>query len=179
MPRVVNKQGAMAKERIDWTLYDSITLGAADTLATLFQIPYGQGGKKLADTNLKAAGTMPGKQKFLLKAITIHCEPDVTKALITSLFKSGAFDLKIGEKSYHQVPMQRLTAGCGVDGLTTATSDNFYHNGLADPRAIYTLDEGIDIEIDENFQVELSWLTAPGAVKFWVCLEGKLERAVQ
>jgi len=179
MPRVTNRQGAMAKERMDWIYYDSVTLGASDTLATLFQIPYGQAGKKLADTNLKAAGVLPGKQKFQIRAITMHAEPDVTRALLTALMKSGAIDIKVGEKSYLQVPIQRITSGCGMDGLTTGTSVELYHNGVADPAAIFSLDEGIDVEIDENFQVEMSWLTAPGAVKFWVCLEGKLERAVQ
>ena len=167
------------EEKIDWVLYDSATLGAADVFVTLFQQPFGQVGKRLPDTNLRSAGSMPGKQNFLVKAVTFHAQPDVTKTLLVALLKDAALDLKIGEKSYLQIPLQRITAGCGVQGLTTGTTIELYHNGPGDPRAVFSLEKPIQIDIQENFSIELSWLTAPGVVKFWVCLEGTLSRAAQ
>jgi hypothetical protein len=156
-----------------------VTLGASDTNVILFQTPKGQASKKLPDTNMDLAGQLPAGQKFTVKAITMRAEPGITLALLKALMTSGSFEFKIGEKSYLKLPVAKLTAGCGIDGVTTGTTMEAYHNGQGDPRAIYSLELPIDIDPGQNFAVEMNWNTAPGAVKFWVDLEGTLKRAVQ
>jgi len=53
----------------DWTYYDRTTLDAAVNEDRLFQIPMGQGGKTLADTNMKTQGMIPSNEHFRVKAI--------------------------------------------------------------------------------------------------------------
>lgn len=166
-------------EQIQWVFYDSVTLGASDVDTTLFQTPKGNSGKTLEDTNMKAEGKLPSKQEFAIHAISVHCQPDVTKALLTTLLKDASFELVVGDKRYLECPLGKLVAGWGIEGLTTGTSIELYHNGNGDPRAIFTLSKPIEITADENFSVECHWKAAPGAVKFWVSLEGILTRPVQ
>jgi len=166
-------------EQLQWVFYDAVTLGAADVDTTLFQSPKGTGGKTLEDTNMKAEGKLPSKQEFQIQAITMHCQPDVTKALLVALLKDASFELVVGDKRYLECSLQKLVAGCGIEGMTTGTAIELYHNGNGDPRAIFTLSKPVNITADENFSVECHWKTAPGAVKFWISLEGILTRPVQ
>lgn len=166
-------------EALHWVMYDSKLLGASDVDATLFQDPVGSASKTLQDTNMRAAGELPSEQEFEIRAISVHAQPDITKALLVGLLTDAVLEIWIGEKPYHQVPLVKVVAACGIEGLTTGTTIELYHNGIGDPRALYTLNPTLIIEPKENFRVELHWTTAPTAVKFWVNLEGILRRAIQ
>lgn len=174
MPKYVDKG-----EALNWVFYDSLTLDASAVDATLFQSPVGQSNKTLQDTNMRAAGKLPASQEFEVKALGFLADPDVASADIVALLKGASFELVVGEKRYHECPLILLTGGCGIDGLTTGTSIEHYHNGIADPRAIYTIEPSVIIEEDENFRAEVHWDTAPGAKRFMILLFGMLKRSIQ
>jgi hypothetical protein len=166
-------------ENLQWVFYDSLTLGASDTDAILFQTPKGSSSKTLEDTNMKSAGKLPSSQEFVIHAISVHTQPDITKALLVALLKDASFELVVGDKRYLEAPLGKLVAGWGIEGLTTGTSIELYHNGNGDPRAIFTLAKPVTIVAEQDFSVECHWKVAPGAVKFWVNLEGILSRSAQ
>lgn len=91
-------------------LYDFIPYPQAGTTElTFFQLPIGQDGKKLNDTNMRAAGQLPSPQQFLVNAIEVHFLPEkwedgekgaeFAKAVYDVLSK-GQLQLTIGSKVY-------------------------------------------------------------------------------
>jgi len=170
-------------EKIFYPLYDSVTLGAADLAATLFQMPVGQGSKTLFDTNMRLAGQLQMPQTFDVLGLWIAALPGVTAASVIALSK-GTLSLIVGQKSYHEIILGALTAGGGLSVQTAqsnaAGAAPIYANfGNPDSRNLYTLRYPIPIESGEHFRVELVWPVAPNALKIYVGLEGTLGRAIQ
>ena len=170
---------AGVKQLLDWIFYDSFTTDGTIKEVTLFQVAVGDDSKTLVDTNMRATGKLPSGHTFRIWGLSIHTQPDETLANLVALLKDAVLTVVIGEKDQIQVPLIKLTGGAGIQGLTTGTSVEAYHNGVGDPRAIFTLKNSIDIEDDEVFRVEIKWTTAPTTgAKAWVNLEGELRRTV-
>jgi hypothetical protein len=170
-------------EKIFYPFYDSITLGAADLAATLFQLPVGQSSKTLFDTNMRLAGQLQQPQTFDILALWISALPGASAANVIALSK-GSLSLILGHKSYHEVLLPALTSGGGLNVNTAqsnaAVAAPIYANfGSPNSRNLYTLKYPIPIEAGEHFRVELVWPVAPGALKIYVGLEGTLGRAIQ
>jgi hypothetical protein len=110
------------------SLYDFQTYAAAgQTSLTFFQVPIGQGGKTIADTNLELAGQLPAPKYFLVESIELYLHPadaPVTIANsaaspdsvvtnyandVNAVGQSGSLDFFIGSKSYLQeAPLERF-----------------------------------------------------------------------
>jgi hypothetical protein len=170
-------------EKIFYPLYDSVTLGAADLAATLFQLPVGQSSKVLFDTNMRSAGSLQMPQTYDVLAIWVSALPGVTAANVIALSK-GTLNFIVGEKSYHEILLGVLTSGGGLEVQTAqsnaAGAAPIYANfGSPNSRNLYTLRYPIAIEAGEHFRVELVWPVAPNALKIYVGLEGTLGRAIQ
>jgi hypothetical protein len=170
-------------EKIYYPLYDSITLGAADLAATLFQAPVGQASKTLYDTNMRLAGMLQQPQTYDLLAFWIAALPGATAVNLIALSK-GTLILWCGSKPYHEVPLFMLTSGSGLS-VQVAQSNaavaapiiaNF---GEPDARNLYSLEYPVQIKEGEHFRAELTWPVAPGALKIYVGFEGTMGRAIQ
>ena len=109
------------------SLYDFQTYAAAgQTSLTFFQVPIGQTGKTIADTNLELAGQLPAPKNFVVESIEIYFFPAdapvsidntavVTAAItnyandVDAVAQSGSLDFFIGSKSYLQeAPLGRF-----------------------------------------------------------------------
>lgn len=109
------------------TLYDFQTYASAgQTSLNFFQVPIGQGGKTIADTNMELAGNLPAPKYFLVESIEIYFFPadaPVSISNVSALLsvitnyandtdavaQSGSLDFFIGSKSYLQeAPLGRF-----------------------------------------------------------------------
>lgn len=78
-------------EAIRQTLYDSQAYAAAgQTQLLFFQVPAGQSGKTLSDTNMTLAGQLPANQEFLVQSIEVHFFPTVPAAVANNMAAFGA-----------------------------------------------------------------------------------------
>lgn len=114
----VNRKGQY--EGIRQSLFDYQTYAAGgQTSLQFFQVPLGQGGKTIFDTNLETAGTLPQPKHFLVESIEIRFFPGVLPvnsqsggagSLVASNFtndvytveKSGTVNFFIGSKTYNE-----------------------------------------------------------------------------
>jgi hypothetical protein len=95
-------------EQVPWSFYDTLTLTKARTARSLlFQTPFGQSGKTLADTNMYCAGMFPAPSSFI-------CERIRMEVLEGSQEDRNAFgrnwiaELTIGKKPYWSGPTSSL-----------------------------------------------------------------------
>ena len=121
----VNRKGQY--EGLRQTLYDFQTYAAAgQTSLSFFQVPVGQGGKTIADTNIEVAGSLPQPKHFLVESIEIYLYPGVDPATentgalgtlaeteftndIYAVAQSGSLRFFIGSKTYlEEAPLNRF-----------------------------------------------------------------------
>lgn len=121
----VNRGGEY--EGVRQSLYDFQTYPAAGaTQLSFFQVPQGQGGKTLDDTNLEVAGSLPAPKHFLVQSIEIYLFPGVSPVTVSNtattdavasnfandmyaVQQAGNTDFFIGSKSYLQeAPLGRF-----------------------------------------------------------------------
>ncbi len=179
-------------EAIYQPLYDYQTLAAtAVAQQRFFQVPQGQSGKVLADTNMELAGQIPKGQAFLITGIQVEILPGVaingTTASkfaddIYTVSKGGALKLTIGSKDFvvqgnlaKFPPVNRLA----LDSATTVATDRYSYAVVAG-REFSVAD--LLLESNQNFNVTLLDLAAlpsasPGRIG--VTLNGFLYRNAQ
>jgi len=175
------------------SLYDFQSYaGAGQTSLTFFQIPIGQGGKTLADTNMELAGQLPAPKFFLIESIEIQFFPGENPVIATNavnddavvsnfsndvyaLAKSGSLTLFIGSKTYLQeAPLGRFPPKTRLDGMYGAAIDTKQAIAAANVAELamdyaqmagrpYFLDPyKILLAPTQNFNVTLQWPTAVG-----------------
>jgi len=184
-------------EGIRQTLYDSATYAnAGQTQLQFFQVPKGQAGKTLADTNMESAGSLPSPKKFLVECIEILFFPGVDPVTqlaaiaetefandVYAFAKGGYLDLFIGSKSYLTEaplgvfpPKTRLEVEGAhtVNELQAVAADAFNH--ISTDYAVcagrpYYLDPPLLLEPTQNFNVDLNW---PAAVALPSGVDGRV-----
>lgn len=179
-------------ESIWQPLYDYQTLPAAGaTQQSFFQVPIGQGGKTLNDTNMELAGQIPAGQAFQITGIQVELYPgvDVDAGAATqfaddvyNFYKSGNLILRIGSKDFIRqgnlmkfAPVNRLS----VDSATGLAAQTISY-AAAVGREYVT--DGLLLESSQNFSVQLNNLAAlPSAqnARLGVTLNGFLFRNAQ
>jgi len=184
---------AGAFERIMQPLYTSAQLATGGTTANLFTQTVGAatGGvwgssiPTFADTNMTIAGMLPAGYSHETKAIALQFASTISRADIQAIMKGGFFFLKIASKDQLQIPLECLTGGSGIDGFSTTTAaggNEIFHNGIADPRAVYPIDPSIFIGSTQNITCNITWSAAVtlGATQpFRLIFHGWLTRPVQ
>lgn len=146
----VNRAGEY--EVLRQSLYDFQAYPAAGALSTLFfQVPQGQGGKTIHDTNLELAGQLPAPKHFLVQSIEVYFFPANTVGPVTikdgtgvvvvesefandvyQVLRAGALDFFIGSKSYLQEsPLLRFPPKTRLD-TEFATSQTVLQTAAAD-----------------------------------------------
>ena len=182
----VNRSGQF--EAVRQTLYDFQSYAVAgQTQLTFFQLPVGQGGKTLADTNMEVAGQIPNPKMFLIQSIEIMLLPsgavnstalpsvgaaaDAASALVNDIYnvgKSGWLELFIGSKPYlREAPLMRFPPKVKLDGFAGVTST--LTAGAATMSQIayaawggrpYMLTPPILLKPTQNFNITLNWPAA-------------------
>lgn len=168
------------KEAIYQPLYDYQTyLAAGQTSLNFFQIPVGQSGKTIADTNMDLAGSLPQGKEFLLQAIEIAFFPGTPVAVnsapaapkfvqdLYAFMKSGHLQLFIGSKPYlDEAPLGVFGQGFGLEysaalsDSTTAGASGFTAAEYGQlSRQIYNITP-VKLTSQQNFKVTMDWPTA-------------------
>lgn len=196
----VNRPGQV--EAVRQSLYDFQTyLAAGQTQMIFFQVPQGQGGKTLADTNMEVAGSLPSPKRHLVQSIEILFFPGATIAQtgaaltafqndVYAVAQSGWLRFFIGSKDYLvEAPLQRfpgktrLAGWAGAADTTTAAAarltTSLYASFAGRP---YAISPEITLEPTQNFSVSLNWpavVAVSAAARIGVILDGILYRNSQ
>jgi hypothetical protein len=194
-----------AKEAIGWTWWDvnPYATGATNALAFFAGLK-----ATLNLSNMQAAGQLASPQAFFLRAIRVkfYAQPFAIGAAIAPLIQpsllndlqqlteTGVLQFTVGQKIYGQWPLWMLPAGGGVvemgvtisvAALAADTLIDYANNGIADPRAVYSLTKPLFIAPQINFRADLLWpagavaLATTSPLNIWVGLDGDLIRPVQ
>ena len=197
-------------EKVKQSLYDSAAYAAAGaSTMTFFQIPRGQGGKTIEDTNMSLAGQLPTNMLFLVECIEVMffpTDPTVAAAMpaafgaqavavqvndVYIFYRSGSLTFKIGSKDYLQeAPLQKfppkthMDVHAAVADVTTAGANLqtriAYAYATGRP---YLLNPPLLLIENQNFSVELGWPNGVQAVsnpaRVYVVLDGVLFRRAQ
>lgn len=97
---------------VDWIMYDTapFTIAAAGQLQ-LFQVPQGGDATHIeAYCNTPGAGSLPANQNFVIKAIAIYPDQDVTIGDLRLVFKQSYVEIVVSDKVMLKVPMAYLAA---------------------------------------------------------------------
>ena len=197
----VNRAGQY--EGVCASLYDSATYAqAGQTQLNFFQLPIGQSGKTLEQTNMKAAGQLPANNFFFATGIELQILPNMDLATLGApaaqdfvndvydFSRYGYLDLFIGSKSYlTEAPLNKFPSRTGLivsgfmsDATTAAAALNnrvSYANLGGRP---YELKPGILLTPNQNFSVSLNWGTVrpiSATANIFVTLTGFLYRQSQ
>lgn len=184
----VNRKGEY--EGIRQTLYDFQTYAAAgQTSLQFFQVPLGQGGKTIADTNMDQAGSLPTPKYYLVESIEVYLFPGVnigqsqnaaaTTAAesefsndVYAVEQSGSLRYFIGSKTYlEEAPIGRFPpktclkteAAYSLQMKQTAAADEVtaltYDYAVFAGRPYYINPATLLIPT-QNFKVSLEWPAA-------------------
>lgn len=190
-------------EGIKSVLYDFQQYAAAgQTQLDFFQVPQGQGGKTLADTNMEAAGSLPNPKHFLVTNIQVYFKPNIDVAVfgaqaaaeyindVQDVANSGYLEFFIGSKNYIQEgpigvfpPRTGLIVSSSLaDGTTLAAASQSRIAYANFGGAIYQLQPPILLTPTQNFRVSLKWPTVQAistTARIGVRMEGILYRLSQ
>lgn len=190
---------AIWQPQYDFQAYPTV----GQTQLQFFQVPVGQSGKTLADTNMLLAGQFPAPTAFLCTAIMVAFFPNsavnapgktaaaATVATnindVTAVANTGYLQLTIGSKVYNtDAPLGKFPPNFSVGGLQAAAGT--YAAGtqiITDfARAIgrYYEITPLLIPMSQNFSVGLFWPTAQAIVtigRIGVILDGFYYRQSQ
>ena len=197
----VNRSGAI--EAVRQSFYDFQTYAAlGQTQLIFFQVPQGQGGKTLADTNMEVAGQLPSPKTFLIQSMEIYFFPAGDLGQfgaqaaaenindVDDVRSGGYLKLFIGSKDYlveapllRFPPKARLGGFAALADVTTAGADLqsriSYAAACGRP---YYIDPYILLESTQNFSVSLNWPAAvaiAAAGRIGVVMDGILYRNSQ
>lgn len=184
----VNRKGQY--EGIRQSLYDyQVYASGGQTSLSFFQVPVGQAGKTIADTNMEVSGTLPQPKHFLVESIEIRFWPGVLPVIsqtgvlasqvasnysndVLTFSKSGSLNYFIGSKTYlEEAPVGRFPPKTYVEA-DFAVSQTVNQAAAADQENQITMDLsyvcGRPYFINpatlliptQNFKVTLVWPTA-------------------
>ena len=180
--------------------YDSFSIAAntAVTKQILFQSPQGQNGRTLNQTNMTQAGFLPNPQRLTVKGLRLYLSNNSVLADVQNFLLNNSFVLTVGKKPMLEVPCLAISAGLGAyysaiaETGTAAAGDNISFstsNGFPDARSFFVLDDPIQIEQGESFNVtinpEVAWSTQNAGrpvgtgITAYIFLDGELIRGVQ
>lgn len=192
-----NKYGTLVErsQTIDWIWWHKVayTSGTTTLLRFFNVVP-----ATLDLGNMVVAGSLQGGQAFIIKAIRVHFDTELTEVAavpgaandIARLTNNGVLLFSVGQKNYGQWPLHALPGGGGAfvntggaGGEATNQFQTAATNGVPDPRAINALENGLLLEPNVNFEAQIQWATAQtlssGTLNINVMLDGALIRPVQ
>jgi hypothetical protein len=88
-------------------------------------------------TNMRKGGEFSPPYDFIMNNLGFYVCIGANLYDIATIFNMTRFEFKILQKCQFQGHLQRHPSGMGVTGMSTATSQQNWINGIADPRAIW------------------------------------------
>ena len=197
-----NTQYKGRKETINWTLYDTVSyVSGTSTSLNFFNAI--RANKSLG--NMEVAGQLAAPKAFFLRAWRFYVKfrPRMTAAVAAANVQTGVFDdlcqlintgvlsFTVGSKLYCEFPLWVVTAGAGPQGVITFVSSgpstsgalSYAQNGIADPRAVFSLSKPLFIQPQINFVANLQWSSsltlASGDTELQLVMDGDIIRPVQ
>lgn len=199
-----NPNRSDAIESVWQPLYDFQTYAmAGQTQLQFFQLPQGQGGKTLADTNMTNGGALPNPQAFFVTGIMVDFTPLNAVSVIgaaalrvqanandaAAVARSGWLEFQIGSKVYlTDAPLNKFAANynagieSNISAFGTAAAPAQVDTDYAKWKARYYAITPFLIPPTQNFAVRLNWPTAVAvtvAARIGVVLDGFLYRQSQ
>jgi hypothetical protein len=175
--------GDIILEAITQPVWDSAEIANGATLVSFFNNP---GGKTLRQTNVRTSGQIAAPKQYVVKAVRFTVPEGTDIADQQAIYNLGVASLIIGDKPYLRLPLNLITAGCGLTGAydsASAGTANQFVNGLPYHRNLYTLEWAIIIPPMQELRVDVEF---PGGVTIagdsfeaMFFLEGELGREVQ
>lgn len=190
-------------EVVRWPLYSYKAYATTGhTQLTFFDQNEGNATLGRADTNMQAAGQLPGNQMHVahaLRVVPIPAFADVAHTDVASgvafgewyrLLSNGCWaEVTISDKLYLiAAPLFLLPQGMGpgtfhnTSGINTANSVSIVNNGLPSNDAMYRLDPPLGILPTRTFSTTLNWRAVQAvttAGRIGCILDGWRLRAVQ
>lgn len=158
-----------AAEKLDYELWDTISLLSTTLTHRFFVNPLGSGGKTLADTNMINAGLLPQGQNMKIHSIEVLYMSDTVFGtddiqLFYTMLKQTTVEFVVpGKDNLGQWILAKLFGMCQIISLTpTAAGDNLPFN-LPTFKGIYPLNYPIKIGAVQSFEVRLTHQVAPNA----------------
>ena len=191
-------------EVVRWPLYSTKSYPTTGTAQlTFFDQSEGLATNGRADTNMQAAGQLPGNQMHVAHSLRIF--PIAAKAAFAATTVAGALaagelldvltnlcwaEITVSDKLYLiAAPLTLLPAGQGpgtfqsTSGINTSNSFSWANNGHPSNEAIYRLNPPLGILPTRTFLVTNNWKGTPptvtAAIRFNNNLDGWRLRAVQ
>lgn len=175
-----------AAEKLDWEIWDTISLLSTTQTHRFFVNPLGSGGKTLADTNMINAGLLPQGQNMKIHAIEVLYMSDTVFGtddiqLFYTMLKETTVEFVVpGKDNLGQWILAKLFGMCQLISLTpTAAGDNLPFN-MPTFKGIYPLNYPIKIGAVQSFECRLVHHVAPNASldanKLLISLHGRLFR---
>lgn len=139
--------GQLVDQRKDY-VYDTLTLAPGATVTSqpyrMFQVPIGQQDpyngsqtKTEQETNMRSTGQFSAPYDFILNNLGFYVLAGADIFDISTVFNMGWFEFKILQKQQFMGHFQRHPAGMGVTGMSTASAQQNWLNGMADPKAVW------------------------------------------
>ncbi len=139
--------GQLVDQRKDY-VYDTKTLPPGYTFTgtplRFFQVPIGQQDpdngnivKTEQETNMRSQGQFSPPYDFIMNNLGFYVCVGAELFDISTIFNLTRFEFKILQKIQFQGHLQRHPSGMGVSGMSTATGQQNWINGIADPKAIW------------------------------------------
>jgi hypothetical protein len=190
-------------EVVRWPLYSYKAYATTGhTQLTFFDQTEGTATLGRADTNMQAAGTLPGAQMHVAHALRVVPIPAFTDVAHTDVASGLAFgewyrvlsngcwsETTVSDKIYLvAAPLFLLPQGMGpgswhqTSGINTANSISIVNNGHPSNEALFRLDPPLGILPTRTFSVTLNWRalqTVTTAGRIGCILDGWRLRAVQ
>lgn len=139
--------GQLVDQRKDY-VYDTLTLAPGATVTSqpyrLFQVPIGQPDpyngnqtKTEIETNMRSQGQFSAPYDFILNNLGFYFVVGTDVFDIGTICNMSWFEFKILQKQQFMGRLERHPPGMGISGMTTASSQQNWLNGIADPKAIW------------------------------------------
>lgn len=142
--------GMLVDQKKDY-VYDTLTLAPGTTLTSqpyrMFQVPIGQPDpyngnqvKTELETNMRSTGQFSAPYDFIVNNLGFYVLAGADLFDISTIFNSLWFEFKILQKQMFMGHFQRHPSGMGISGMSTATQQQNWINGIADPKAVWHFD---------------------------------------
>jgi hypothetical protein len=172
----------------DTPLYDTVTYAASASVtqqnSRLFTNVGTASGKTIAQTNLDTPGKLNAPEAFSVFGNSLYWDSTILRADLNSILQSFVYEFYMLTKYYQRAPLWHFTAGAGIAGYTTRTSESFYTNGNPDRNSMHKLAIPLIISNQLSFYGQLAGtnvtLSASGSGLILVSrLVGLYARAIQ
>jgi hypothetical protein len=172
----------------DTPIYDTLTYAASAAVtqnnSRFFTNVGTASGKTIAQTNLDSPGKLNAPEAFSVFGNSIYWDSGILRADLNSVLQSFVYEFYLLTKYYQRAPIWHFSAGAGISGATTRTSESFYTNGFPDRNSMHKLAIPIIISNQLSFYGQLAGtsvtLSASGVGMILISrLVGLYARAIQ